>query len=87
MRRIAVTSVMAVLCATSAGAVSETCREWQDEHAAWTVTAADDGSPVAGAVLEVREACIGDCTTRSKPLTFSLNATPPKAGLPVVSPK
>ena len=52
-----------------------------------TVTAADDGSPVAGAVLEVREACIGDCTTRSKPLTFSLNATPPKAGLPVASPK
>ncbi len=36
MKRIAVTSVMAVLCvATSAGAVSETCREWQDEHAAW----------------------------------------------------
>ena len=36
MNRIAVTSVMAVLCvATSAGAMSETCREWQDEHAAW----------------------------------------------------
>ena len=35
MNRIAVTSVMAVLCvATSAGAMSETCREWQDEHAA-----------------------------------------------------
>ena len=36
MNRIAVTSLMTVLCvATSAGAESETCREWQDEHAAW----------------------------------------------------
>ena len=36
MKRIAVTSLMAVLCsATSAGAVSDTCREWQDEHAEW----------------------------------------------------
>ena len=35
MKRIVATALITLLCATSAQAVSETCREWQSEHAEW----------------------------------------------------
>lgn len=72
MKRTIVAVLAALLCAGSAQAASETCREWQDEHAEWKARVLGlslSDAPrraIDGAMFELvqREAYLTSCPAR-----------------------